>query len=84
MGTCSNGPSAILGLQTWDTSLDQYIHLIGVWQNLCKRQFMFVFRGQGAQAAYFFVKQLQRQQRLCGSIGGGETSWSLASCKTLD
>eukprot|EP00972_Heterocapsa_arctica_P026435 3893111-Heterocapsa_arctica.AAC.1 len=30
---------------------------------------MFVFRGRGAQEANIVVKQLQRQQQLCGSIG---------------
>eukprot|EP00972_Heterocapsa_arctica_P054891 8092801-Heterocapsa_arctica.AAC.1 len=33
-----HGPNAILMLRAWDTTLDQHIHLIGVWQNLGKRQ----------------------------------------------
>eukprot|EP00972_Heterocapsa_arctica_P026411 3889345-Heterocapsa_arctica.AAC.1 len=69
VGTCSNGPTAILRLRAWDTTLDQHIHLIGVWQNLGKRQLMFVFRGRGAQEAYLVDKQLHEQQQLCGSIG---------------
>eukprot|EP00972_Heterocapsa_arctica_P097706 14416490-Heterocapsa_arctica.AAC.1 len=69
VGACSNRPNAFLRLRAWDTSLDQHTHLIGVWQNLGKRQLMFVFRGRGAQDAYIFVKKLYAQQRLQGSIG---------------
>eukprot|EP00972_Heterocapsa_arctica_P054979 8106930-Heterocapsa_arctica.AAC.1 len=68
IGTCSNGPNAILMLRAWDTTLDQHIHMFGVWQNLGKRQLMFVFRGRGAQEAYMCVKKLQRQQQLRRSI----------------
>ena len=56
IGTCSSGPNAVHRLRTWDTNLDQHIQVIGVFQDIGKRQLMFRFHGPGSQQNYYYVR----------------------------
>eukprot|EP00972_Heterocapsa_arctica_P087777 12944557-Heterocapsa_arctica.AAC.1 len=68
IGTCVSADNAIKRVHDWDAAMDSNTQQRGAFQNMSKRQLLFVFRGRGRHAHQRAIQQAAISGRLHGKI----------------